>query len=85
MPDIDNPRKITLINADGSRVDFKLTHEHAIAFAKLAAREFGIGEPQSVKFDSDLAKKDIAGEGDVKQTRKKTAAKAAAELKAEEK
>jgi CRISPR-associated protein Csb1 len=73
VPDIDNPRKVVLVNADGSRVDFKLTHEQAIEFAKLAAKEFGVGESQSVKFDSDLARKDIAGEGDVKATRKKTA------------
>ncbi len=73
VPDIDNPRKTTLVNADGSREDFRLTHEQAIAFARLAAKEFGIGEAQSVKFDSDRAKKDIAGEGDVKATRKKTA------------
>jgi CRISPR-associated protein Csb1 len=73
VPDIDNPRKTTIVNADGSREDFRLTHEQAIAFARLAAKEFGIGEAQSVKFDSDLAKKDIAGEGDVKATRKKIA------------
>ncbi|MGH8209439.1 MAG: type I-G CRISPR-associated RAMP protein Csb1/Cas7g [Steroidobacteraceae bacterium] len=73
VPDIDNPRKATLVNADGSREDFRLTHEQAIAFARPAANDFGIGEAQSVKFDSDLAKKDIAGEGDVKATRKKTA------------
>jgi CRISPR-associated protein Csb1 len=73
VPDVDNPRKTTLVNADGSRDDFKLTHEQATTFAKLAAREFGIGEAQSVKFDSDLAKRDLAGEGDVKATRKKAA------------
>ena len=73
VPDIDNPRKTTLVKAEGSREEFKLTHEQAIAFAREAAKEFGIGEAQSVKFDSDLAKKDIAGEGDVKATRKKAA------------
>lgn len=73
VPDIDNPRTTTLVNADGSREDFRLTHEQAVVFAKLAAKEFGIGEAQLVKFDSDLAKKDIAGEGNVKATRKKTA------------
>lgn len=73
VPDIDNPRKTTIVNADGSREDFRLTHEQAIAFARLAAKEFGIGEAQLVKFDSDLAKKDIAGEGDVRATRKKIA------------
>lgn len=84
VPNAENPRKTTLVNTDGSREDFTLTHEQAIVFAKLAAKEFGVGEPQSVTFDSDLAKKDIAGEGDVKVTRKKGArTAAAAEPKAE--
>ena len=82
VPDIDSPRKTTLINADGSRDDFKLTHEEAIAFAKVTANEFGVGEAQSVMFDSSLAKKDIVGEGNVKATRKRTA-KATAEPKSE--
>jgi CRISPR-associated protein Csb1 len=82
VPDIDNPRKIVLVNADGRRDEFKFSHEQAIAFARLAAKEFGVGEGQSVTFDSALARKDIAGEGDVKATRKK-AAKAAAEPKPE--
>lgn len=73
VPDIDHPKNATLVNADGSRAEFKLTHDHAIAFARLAAGEFGVGESQTVKFDSDLAKRDIAGEGDVKATRKKIA------------
>jgi CRISPR-associated protein Csb1 len=73
VPDIDNPRKATLVNADGSREDFTLAHESALVFARRVAEDFGIGESQSVEFDPDLAKKDIAGEGDVKATRKKTA------------
>lgn len=73
VPDVDNPRKTTLVSADGSREDFKLTHEQATTFAKMAAGEFGVGEAQSVKFDSDRAKTDLAGEGDVKATRKKNA------------
>jgi hypothetical protein len=77
VPDIDHPRTFTLVNADGTRSELKLTHEQAIDFAKLAAKEFVIGESQAVKFDSDLAKKDIAGDGDVKQTRKKSAKAAA--------
>lgn len=73
VPDIDNPRTTTLVSADGTREDFRLTHDQAVAFARLAAHEFGIGESRSVAFDSDLAKKDIAGDGDVKATRRKTA------------
>lgn len=77
VPDIDHPRTITLVNADGARSELKLTHEQSVAFAKIAAKEFEVGESQTVKFDSDLAKKDIAGEGDLKSTRKKTAKTAA--------
>ncbi len=73
VPDVDNPRNVTLVNADGTRHGFKLTHEQAIAFANAAAKEFVVGDSQNVKFDPELAKKDIAGEGDVKATRKKTA------------
>jgi len=78
VPEIDNKRKATVVNADGTRDDFKLTHDQAMAFAKLAAKEFVVGESQTVKFDTDLAKKDIAGEGDVKATRKKSAKAASA-------
>ncbi len=78
VPDIDQPRSFTLVSADGSRSELKLTHDQAIAFAKVAADKFVVGESQTVKFDPDLAKKDIAGEGDVKQTRKKSAKIAAA-------
>lgn len=74
--DIDHPRTVTLVNADGTRTELTISHEHALSFAKLAAKEFGVGGSQPVKFDPDLAKKDIAGEGDVKPTRKR-AAKAA--------
>lgn len=84
VPDIDHPRSTTLVHADGERDELKLTHEQVIAFAKLAAAAFGVGTSQTVKFDPELAKKDIAGEGDVKSTRKRSA-KASAESKPEDK
>ncbi len=55
------PKKVTLVNADGTRGDLKITHDHALAYAKTAAKEFGVGESMTVKFDPNLAKKDIAG------------------------
>ena len=66
VPDVDNPRKVTLVQVDGSRAEFKLTHDQAIAFAKLAAKEFRIGEPQTVQFNTDLAKGDLPAEEDKK-------------------
>jgi CRISPR-associated protein Csb1 len=70
VPDVKNPRKTTLVNADGSREEFSLTHEQTVTFAKVAAKDFGVGESQAVTFDSGLAKKDIAGEGNVASTKK---------------
>lgn len=78
----NKPKTVKLVHADGKREDIALTHEQAIAFAKQAASEFGVGASITVKFDPDLAKKDIAGEGNTKPTRKGKA-KAAAEPKPE--
>lgn len=82
VPDVEHPRTVALVNADGTRHELKLKHEEALSFAELAAKAFGVGKSQTVKFDPDLAKKDIAGEGDVKPTRKRTAR--AAEARPEE-
>ncbi|MEN6335382.1 MAG: type I-U CRISPR-associated RAMP protein Csb1/Cas7u [Phycisphaerales bacterium] len=73
VPDVDRPRTVTLVSADGMRDNLELKHDEALAFAKLAARAFGVGESILVEFDPALAKKDIAGEGDVKPTRKRSA------------
>jgi hypothetical protein len=61
---------MTMVKADGTRDEFKITHDQARTYAEATAKAFGVGESMTVKFDPDLAKKDIAGEGDVKQTRK---------------
>lgn len=79
VPDFDHPKTMTMVKADGTREDFKISHEEARSYAEAAAKAFGVGEPKTVKFDPNLAKKDIAGEGDAKQSRKakaKTAGKA---------
>lgn len=81
VPDIDNPRQGTLVHADGTREEFKLSHDQAIAFATLAAKEFGVGESQNVAFDASLARKDVSGNGDVKPARKKPAKAAATAAK----
>jgi CRISPR-associated protein Csb1 len=73
VPDVDHPKTLSLVNADGSRSELKITHDQALAYAKAAAKAFGVGKSETVRFDPDLAKKDIAGEGDVKATRKSKA------------
>ncbi|HWG07274.1 MAG TPA: type I-U CRISPR-associated RAMP protein Csb1/Cas7u, partial [Beijerinckiaceae bacterium] len=88
VPDIDHPRTFTLVNADGKRAEVKLTHQEAMDFARLAGEAFGVGALENVTFDPLLAKKDIAGEGDVAQTKKGRAqakAKAAATVATEPK
>lgn len=72
VPDVDRPRTVTLVHADGKREEFKLTHDQAVAFAKAAAKAFAVGQSETVAFTPDLAKKDIGGEGDVKPTRKRS-------------
>ncbi len=69
-------REFTLVHSDGKRKPLQLTTADALRYATAAAIAFGVGEGKNVTFDSSLAKKDIAGEGDVKATRKKSARKA---------
>lgn len=71
VPDSENPRQIKVVHADGTRADFNLTLEQALKFAESAASEFGVGEARTAKFDPELAKKDISGEGDAKASRKR--------------
>jgi len=77
VPDFDHPKKMTMVKADGTREEFNITHDQARTYAEAAAKTFGVGNSMTMKFDPDLAKKDIAGEGDVKQTRKGRARAAA--------
>ena len=46
VPDIDNPRKVTLVNADGTRENLSLRTTGA-RFREAAAKEFGVGESQT--------------------------------------
>lgn len=77
VPDVDQPRTVTLVGADGKRDALMLDRDEDLAFARLAAEAFGVGESLVAKFDPELAKKDLAGDGDAKQTRKNKAKVAA--------
>jgi CRISPR-associated protein Csb1 len=78
VPDIDKPREFTLVHSNGTREAQKWTHAHALKFALAAAQEFKVGEDRAVEFDKNLAKKDVAGEGEVRPTRKGSTRKGAA-------
>lgn len=73
VPDSDHPSTVTLVHASGKREAFELSRDEALVFATLAAETFKVGESMTVRFNPELAKKDVAGEGDVKPTRKSKA------------
>lgn len=58
--DEDRPPRMELVYVSGQRDSFELSHEEAKKFADLAAKEFGVGESKTFKFQSDLAKKHLA-------------------------
>lgn len=70
VANVEKPRTFTVVNADGKRQNVELSHDDAVAFAEKVAISFGVGASETVKFNSNLAKKDVSGEGDVKATRK---------------
>ncbi|MCP9465653.1 MAG: type I-U CRISPR-associated RAMP protein Csb1/Cas7u [Nitrospira sp.] len=78
--DPDKKREFKEVFYNGRREDVTITHEDALAYAKSAARAFGI-DPQrridptkppdrTAKFDRELAKKDVAGDEDGMEEKK---------------
>jgi len=64
-----DPDKKTTFNEvypNGKREAATVTHETALAYAKDAAKEFGIGRDRTENFDVERAKKDIKGDGEGK-------------------
>jgi CRISPR-associated protein Csb1 len=58
VPDTTNPREFKLVNLDGTRPDFALSHGDAIDYARDAKKEFGIDTSERAKeFDVTLAEK----------------------------
>jgi CRISPR-associated protein Csb1 len=72
------PRDFNLVFANGKREPLQLDKADALAYATVAASEFGVGRNEEVVFDPKLAIMDIKGEGDTKKTRKSAGKKAAA-------
>ena len=64
-------RVFNLVHSDGKRDAQTLTLKDALKYATAAAKAFGVEKGKEVIFDTKLAIADIAGEGDVKATRKK--------------
>lgn len=65
------PRRINEVYPSGERRPFTLSHEEALAYAKVAAKAFGVGERRTVDFDKERARRDVAGDGEKKAKGKK--------------
>jgi CRISPR-associated protein Csb1 len=74
----EKPREFKLVHSSGQRDPLSLTLANSLEFATAAANAFGVSGRREVTFDPKLAVADIKGEGDTKQTRKKTTKKAVA-------
>jgi CRISPR-associated protein Csb1 len=61
--DAQKGREVKAVYPDGLREDVTLTHAQALAFAKVAAAEFGVGPSREVPFDKERAKADLSGDG----------------------
>jgi len=58
VPDADKPAQWQIVGRDGQRENVALQSEQILAYATRAAKAFGVGEDQSVRFDQALAKVD---------------------------
>ena len=57
--DPEKPSEFVEVYRSGKRDPLKLTHDDALAYAKLAAKAFGVGESRTVPFDKAKAKADV--------------------------
>jgi CRISPR-associated protein Csb1 len=57
VPDIDKPRDFKVVNSDGTRDDFTLSHGGAVEFARSAMKKFGIDAGREHPFDASIAEK----------------------------
>jgi CRISPR-associated protein Csb1 len=73
--DAERPGKAEVVFNSGKREAFSMSAASAQEFARKAAKAFGVGKSRNVKFDPDVAKKDL--EGDKEEKAKKAAKKAA--------
>jgi CRISPR-associated protein Csb1 len=64
--DADKKGSFDEVYPNGNRKPISITHDTALAYAKDAAKEFGVGKDRNEDFDIERAKKDIKGDGESK-------------------
>jgi CRISPR-associated protein Csb1 len=71
-------REFVEVYPSGERKPVTTTHDEALKYATLVAKEFGVGDDRTVPFEKERAKIDVKGEGDTKTKPKKGSKKGAA-------
>jgi CRISPR-associated protein Csb1 len=69
------PGEFVEVYPNGKREPCNVQHDDALKYATEAAKSFGVGESKTVPFETERAKRDVKGEGDVKKTAKARAKK----------
>ncbi|MGA4645051.1 type I-G CRISPR-associated RAMP protein Csb1/Cas7g [Limisphaera sp. 4302-co] len=70
VPDPDRPSTWSLVKHDGSREEnFEVAHKQALEYAKVVAKEFGVGPKKEANFNEKKARDELDRS---KQERKKT-------------
>jgi len=64
VPDVDKPREFKLVNFDGTRPDFVLSHPDAVGYAREALKEFKIQPNKEQPFDAAVAEKASEGKAE---------------------
>ncbi|MBX9622590.1 MAG: type I-U CRISPR-associated protein Cas7 [Gemmataceae bacterium] len=55
VPDLDQPGEFKLVHGNGRREDLTLTHDEALAYARVAATAFAVGPGGTFDFDTKAA------------------------------
>lgn len=71
----ESARTLTLVFPSGRREALAVDHESALAFAREAAKEFGVGKSREVPFDKVRAGRDLGGNDSGKKKSKSEKAK----------
>ena len=68
VPDLEQKAEWGLVQHDGQRMSFSLSHDEALKYAQAAAESFGVGAKKQASFDTKIAKEAL---GQSKEERKK--------------
>jgi CRISPR-associated protein Csb1 len=75
--DPDRPIELVEVHGNGERKPLAVEHEDALAYAKVTAAAFGVGQDRVVPFDKERARKEVSGEDKAREKKagKKSEAK----------